>query len=636
MLNNSMNGACPNPPLAKERPFFKAGLFLLLPLFSASAWADLRTDLTGYYSFESETAGTVPNAARALTLPGFANDGARLFGGEAAAASVPLSSQPGAALAGAAALACDGDGDYANLTVAPVSTETDFSVSVWFKPQTGGAGLTGAVRAFVFESEPAYAISYGLRAGSAGRTNLQLFADLATLPDVSQNYEIPNAGVDQWHHLVLTCNVETGVVTGYLDGAARYQFTLAGPLSPIAGFHTGTFRSANGRYFKGFMDEQVFWQRTLTPGEATALYTGGTAAESFVAISAREGNQALRTGLTAYYPYDGHSDRVVANAAVALGAPGYAGDGAELKGDFIAPGIILPPLTNDPGLARAGNRALLCDGINNYAGINGNPVDRALSWTVSAWFRPDTGGLGYGTAATRAFIFESGATWSISFGLLGAANPQETTYQMYSLLNTGTSLAVSLDRPNTGLDQWHHFAQTYNAATGAIIGYLDGVAALSLSTVVGATRVPLQTYSGFRLGTYRDADGRWFKGLIDEVGMWQRPLDAGEVQLVYALGNAGLAIPAAGAGLGSTGFTAVPGHAGAHEISWSTTAGLHYAIEASGDLTDWSTTLAEEIPATGPSLTFRIVPAFPAPAGALYDPGAADSGQRFYRVRYSF
>lgn len=623
-------------PQARKRLFSKTRLLLLLPLCSATAQADIRTDLTGYYSFESETGGTVPNAARALMLSGYDNDGARLSGGEAAVASVPLSSQPGAALAGVSALACDGDGDFADLAVAPISTTEDFSVSVWFKPQTAGAGFSGTTRAFVIESEPAFAISYGLRAGTAGTTNFQLFADLATLPDASQNLEIPNAEVDQWHHLVLTYSAATGIVDGYLNGVARYQITLAGPLSPIAGLHTGTFRSANGRYFKGFIDEQAFWQRTLTLDEATALFNGGTAAKSLATISGEAGNVALRTSLTAYYPFESHTDRVVANAAVALGSPGYNGDGAELRGDFTSPDNILQPLTNSTALARAGNRALLCDGVNNYAAIDGNPVDPALSWTVSAWFKPDTGGVGYGTAATRAFIYESGVNFPISFSLRGAADPNSTTYQLFTLLNNGALPSVSVDRPNTELEQWHHFAQTYDVSSGLITGYLDGEAVLSLSTVEGEVPVPLQTYTGFRIGTYRAADGRWFKGLIDEVGMWQRPLNQAEVQLVYALGNAGLALPAAGAPLAATGFSGAAGNTGAYDIMWSTTAGLKYSVEASSDLTDWSTTLAEEIPATSSSLNFRIVPSLPAPAGALYDPGAAGNRQRFYRVRYKF
>lgn len=622
--------------LAGQRLLYRISFVLLFPFCGATARADLGTDLTGYYSFESEVAGTVPNGARALSLPGFPNDGAKLFGGEAAVPAVPLSSLTEAVRAGTAALACDGTGDFADLTAAPVTTDADFSLSVWFKPQTAGAGLTGASRAFVFESEPAYALSYGLRAGAAGTTNFQLFADLATLPDVNLNFEVPNAEVDQWHHLVLTYAVATGVLEGWLNGTIRYQTTLAGPLSPIAGFHTGTFRSANGRWFKGFIDEQVFWQRVLTAEEATALHAGGMASKAFAVIAGEAGNQPLRTGLTAYYPYDAHNERVVANAAVALGAPGFAGDGAQLRGDFTLPGNVLPPLTNAPALARAGSRALLCDGINNYAGIDGNPVDPTLSWTVSAWFKPDTGGLGYAGAATRAFIFETGGNYPISFGLRGATNPDDTTYQMFSLLNSGAALSVSVDKPNSQLDQWHHFVQTYDAATGAITGYLDGVAALSLSAVVGEAPVPLQTYTGFRLGTYRAADGRWFKGLIDEVAMWQRPLGRSEIELVYALGKAGLALPAAGAASAPAVFLAVPGQPGVYQITWPTIPGLKYALEASSDLIDWSTTLAEEIPATGSTLGFQIVPALPAPAGALYDPGAAGSPQRFYRPKLKF
>ncbi|MES2707049.1 MAG: LamG domain-containing protein [Verrucomicrobiota bacterium] len=610
------------------------GLALLAtPLLCQPAQADLLTELKGYYPFESQAAGSAPNVARSLGMTGFDNDGARLFGGESGAASVPLSIAPGTFRAGTGALACDGTGDFSDLAVSPIVVTGDFSVSVWFKPQTGGAGLTGTARAFVFESKPAYAVSFGLRAGSGGNASFQFYADITEGADPNLSYELPNSEVDQWHHFVYTYDLANTTVKGYLDGELRYEIFLPAPLLDITGFNTGTYRSANGRWFSGFIDEQVFWQRALTPEEIGAVFTGGGGNKTFAVISAEAGNAALKTGLAAYYPYDSHNDREVANAAVALGAPGFAGDSALLTGDYVTPDNIVPPLTTEASQARSGTGALLCDGVNNYASIDGNPVDPTLGWSVSAWFRPDTGGLGYESAATRAFIYETGVNYPISLGLRGGAASDTTNIQMFSLLNTGTAVFAGYELPSAQLDQWHHFAQVYDPGAGTITGYLDGVVTHTLSDTVDGTQYPLQSYTGFRLGTYRVADGRWFKGLIDEVAMWQRPLAESEVRQVLALGQAGVALTGGGPAPEITGFTGVPGSPGAWQITWTTTAGLKYALEASSDLKDWSTTLAEELPATGTSLSFQIVPSLPAPAGALYDPGAAAGKQRFYRAR---
>jgi hypothetical protein len=144
---------------------FAFGPLLLSALLNQPATAALQDGLTGYYTFETETAGTVPNAARNLSAPGFEMDGLKLFGGEAAVAGVPLSNLTSAVRAGTGALACDGDGDYADVTVSPVTADTDFSVSVWFKPQTGGTGLTGATRAlYLNRSRPIHSPSACARA----------------------------------------------------------------------------------------------------------------------------------------------------------------------------------------------------------------------------------------------------------------------------------------------------------------------------------------------------------------------------------------------------------------------------------------------------------------------------------------
>lgn len=613
----------------------------LIPLFLTLAvpaalpvQAGILDALTGYYSFETQTAGVVPNEARALGRPGYPSDGAVLLGGDpVAGGAVPLSSAAGTFLSGTAALACDGNADYADLASSPVTTSADFSMSVWCKPQTSGLGVTGSARLFVMESKPAYALSLGLRAGSAGNTNFQLFTDVVSGTDPSASFDIPHAEVDAWHHLVITWNAAGAMMLGYVDGVQTHAITPAAALSEISGINTGTYRSANGRWFRGFIDEQIFWQREISAQEVTALHAGGTAGTSFAALSARPENAALRTDLTAYYPYDSHVDRMVANAAVALGAPGFPGDAAQLVGDYTAGQATIPPLTNSAAESRAGSRALLCDGVNNFARIDGNPVDQSTDWTVSAWFRPDTGGAGYATSASRAFVYETGVNFPISLGLRGGASADSVNVQMFSLGADGTAFSRDYQVPSQEIDQWHHFIQTYDAATGEITGYLNGVLSHSLPVISGEAPLPLQTYAGFRIGTYRAADGRWFKGYIDEVAMWQRRLTVEDAQQVYALGKAGLPLTSGGADTSITAFMQAPGIPGAWRMAWTTVAGLRYTLEASSDLADWSTRLAEDIPATGSSMEFTIHPSLPVPPGGLYDPGAAGRSSRFYRVR---
>ena len=87
-------------------------------------------------------------------------------------------------------------------------------------------------------------------------------------------------------------------------------------------------------------------------------------------------------------------------------------------------------------------------------------------------------------------------------------------------------------------DQWHHVAATYDGSTASL--YVDG----NLENSIPATGNIVYTHPhnpphrGTSIGRNGDEDNRFWGGFIDEVKVWNRPLDAGEIQ---ALSNAGSA-----------------------------------------------------------------------------------------------
>jgi hypothetical protein len=593
----------------------------------------LTVDLVGYYSFESQTDGVVSNAVRAAGFPGFAQDEAILNGAEADTSALmpPFTTNLAKVRAGTGALDCDGVGDYGDIVGNPVVIGQDWSVAAWFKPDTGGASYSGSARAFVFETAgTVYPISFGLRAGTPGNCNFQLFSDYASGTDPSRDYQVANTNVDRWHNLVIVYRAASAVIEGWLDGALTHQIALTASLSPsTAGFHLGTYRTANDRWFKGQMDEVAMWQRAVSPAEVTNLFVTGQAGVTLATRIGQPEGVSLKNNLTGYYPFDSRTNWVVANGAVAVGGTGFANDTLTMMGGAADPSALVYPITHSPTLARAGQGALLGDGMNNYAHLNGNPMDLSQDWSVAAWFKPDTGGLGI-TGSVRSFIFETaGSTYPISFGLRAGADTNSTLFQFYTQ-TTSTSTSQDAVVQNSQVDQWHQIILTYDAALGALVGYLDGAETYSLALGPGTA---LQSYTGFNLGTYRTADGRWFKGLIDEVAFWQRKLDSGEVAQLLSLGNAGASVLTSASTIQSFATNSTP--AGSFTLTWRGAPGLKYSIEASSDLRSWPDTVVTNYIAPAETMSLVISPVQPPPTNGCYDPALGSAPQRFYRVKWN-
>ena len=84
------------------------------------------------------------------------------------------------------------------------------------------------------------------------------------------------------------------------------------------------------------------------------------------------------------------------------------------------------------------------------------------------------------------------------------------------------------ERAVTGEGEWHHFAVSYDPAKQRIVGWRDGelISTVDLST---AGMEPLR-----REGLKSIVTGKGFSGLLDEVRIYNRPLDEVEVRAIHA------------------------------------------------------------------------------------------------------
>ena len=639
---------------------------------TTSAPAALLDKLQGYYTFESQTNGATPNMARAFGYTAFTSDSGTLLKPVPIAGSVafpPWTNAPDKVLVGTGVLDCREDSDYATTTDLPIwDQQSDWTISCWFKPDTGGTGLFGTTtRMFILETAGSTApISFGIRgttstnADGVGMCDFQFYSWYADGTKPYVDYLVPTNQVDQWHHLVIQYDPEDrsfgtntyGMMRGYVDDSLVCQMAPTDIFIGYYGFNFGTYRGADGRWLRGQIDEAAMWERVLNTNEIATLYNAGTNKQTLASTIASGGAAAQLTNtLVAYWDFDGNygtnTSWVIPNRAIAVGGrgifPSGSGDLTMVGGTF-APGTII----TYPGLGTngsiVGSGSLLCNGTNVYVNVPGNPLDPQQDLTVSAWFKPDTGGTGMAGTSTRYFVFETTdptATWApISFGIRGTTvkdtngNPT-CDFQWYGHFSDNSKPYYDVYVPVSQVDQWHQVMQIYrkvsdNPYTNSMECWLDGV--LQTNLLVTKTNAYLTNLAGFNFGTYRAASTRWFKGQIDECALWQRALGSNEVVQVYTNGLAGVSVLA----LATPQITALKSStvpAGSYLLSWRAQAGLKYSVFASSDMLNWQPAFVTGYTTASGTATIIISATQPAPNGGYYDPGLQGATRRFYRVQ---
>ncbi|HSJ01294.1 MAG TPA: LamG domain-containing protein, partial [Verrucomicrobium sp.] len=151
--------------------------------------------------------------------------------------------------------------------------------SAWYYMEIGGPH-SGDKRLFVYESKGDYDLSYAIQAGATS-TDGTYEGTVYTSANNPNSYSVGNAGyfnsadnLGAWNHVVETFSSDGTTVTKlmYLNGELAGTTTMPHGSLSSAGINLGTYRSANDRYWDGFLDEVGLWKRALSSEEIAALY----------------------------------------------------------------------------------------------------------------------------------------------------------------------------------------------------------------------------------------------------------------------------------------------------------------------------------------------------------------------------
>ena len=163
------------------------------------------------------------------------------------------------------------------------------------------------------------------------------------------------------------------------------------------------------------------------------------------------------------------------------------------------------------------DQAFSFDGVDDYVQTNYN-FPFTSDFTIGVWVKPQQmGDLEFVVGTEDGFGASCGGwsiTWNVpaasgKFGFAGGCGGNE----IWTASSTANSYAV---------DQWHHVVVMFEGAVGKI--YVDGVLDVQFSrscTVIAGTNL--------RMGMYPNRMARAFKGLIDEVKIFNRALSVLEI-----------------------------------------------------------------------------------------------------------
>lgn len=178
----------------------------------------------------------------------------------------------------------------------------------------------------------------------------------------------------------------------------------------------------------------------------------------------------------------------------------------------------------------AGKRgtALSLGGVTAYAAATESSLfDLGTQpWTIAAWVWDDTTAATLGSGAWhRVVAWFDPSGFSHTIGL--ASDSTVTRRVFFGALRTSTTPIFAAAQDDTPLG-WHHVVSTFDGATPVLYvdGVMTGIGTLSNGVAPGID--PATVY----IGTLGDGT-RFVEGLIDEVRIYKRVLDAAEVTQLY-------------------------------------------------------------------------------------------------------
>ena len=452
------------------------------------------------------------------------------------------------------------------------SSPAGFSVEFWTK---GTPGYTCAVLGW----------SNGVGMVEGGGNN----ALYANIVDTNGNNHSLNPAVNvfdgNWHHVAVTYDRVAGVADVYKDGVLAISQSV-GSFQPQTtnDLYMGQVSGYSG--FEGQLDEISLYRRPLDPEEVYNIYASGSVGKcpdtNVLAVYAGQNfaipsptNTALLSGSvtengqpagtnvqvqwTKYYGPGTvtFSDPTSAISSVTFSTSGFyilqlsANNSDEESSGLVEVRVGVPCNEQDlPGLSAwwpadgtaediiSGNEAILGGGTSYTNGevvlaFNFNGVDQFVEVPAATNYNVGSSAAGFtmefwtkGTPGVTCAVLG----WQNGVGMVEGGGNNALYADIVDTNGNNHSLNPAV---NVFDGNWHHVAVTYDRVAGVADVYKDGVLAISQSVGSFQPQTTNDLYMG-QVSGYSD-----FKGQLDEISLYNRPLSADDIMEIYVAGSAG-------------------------------------------------------------------------------------------------
>ena len=164
----------------------------------------------------------------------------------------------------------DGTDDYLDISgiSSAINSWTDVSWSGWYK----GTDTSG----YIFRASPAGVANPHIGMSISGG---KLFGVVFDGSSQSSNTHQSTINNGSWHHVAVTFNGSTGVITTYVDSVACTTSVVNQGASISTGYtaaNIGRRPSSSHLYTDGLIDEFAIWGSELSSSNITTIYNSGT------------------------------------------------------------------------------------------------------------------------------------------------------------------------------------------------------------------------------------------------------------------------------------------------------------------------------------------------------------------------
>jgi len=254
-------------------------------------------------------------------------------------------------------------------------------------------------------------------------------------------------------------------------------------------------------HFNGTIDDIGIWNRALTANEVQSLYDTNLNTSTCNPLP-----NNLQNGLVGYWPFCGNANDESGN-----------GNDGTVNGAV---------LTVD----RFGN-ASSAYSFDGFSSIETPSINTAEQITLSAWIYTETPAAVNNSFNYSASIIDHNPEQINNNGYALYYNNILSNYGIYAQTgysgNPETIISTGVLMP---LGSWVHCSFTFNSGIGKI--YLNGdlISTDSSLSSLGQNNSPVL----FGKAIWA-ADGNLFQGNLDDIGIWERALNANEIQQLYTL-----------------------------------------------------------------------------------------------------